>query len=706
MSLPESPREGDLKRRRGSSPPEAPPNRKRRLSSSQHNVGPHVVDELSPSGYAQGTPAEVQGPLPSSIGEEMGSLTTLPVHSPGISQAQGAGMINKTPITLGISSSSSSFFPGAHSFGITNSTFINSTYTLPNATVIDRNPDNENAALDRLSQRTIPGAEYDSSERDPPPLCHPSTRLEIRGEVQRWLRNQHRLEKVLWLHGPAGAGKSAVIQSLAEDESDSPDSILGATFFFSRTKGFVDAQFLFTTIAHQLGIKYPSYRHYIVNLLTRDRRIPNKKMAIQFQHFIREPFGNMALEGFPDTVAIFIDGLDECMGTGTQKEIVLLIGNFVLEFPTSRIIWAIASRPEAPLKESFQSLANESASPYKQIILHVNSEEGCRDVERFLRDSFQDVRKQYPSSFPPSRPWPTETHFLEIASAASGHFGFATTVMKFIIDEDRGNPAAQLATVIQVINLVTLPSNKPQPLAMLDAMYTQILSTVPTDILPTTMALLSIMTHSYEVYHLSGELVPFTLEAISLVPWEWLGLSQEDVDSALRKLCSVLSWNVFPPPGEKIKPPEPHHASFTDFLMSPERSGRFHVRDPTPDLVTGAVQFVLQAHHPPSNSVDPLRITRSLPPHLTFNMSTNRTESETHLSFFFKITLRTILRHLSQLKSEENTSSDICERLSTFFKDMDYTGRSPAQGSAGEMFDAIYGRVPDAVSLFSYNSSS
>ena len=60
------------------------------------------------------------------------------------------------------------------------------------------------------------GAAYDSRERDPAPRCLAGTRKEILKEIETWIEAGHQGKSILWLHGPAGAGKSAIAQTVAE----------------------------------------------------------------------------------------------------------------------------------------------------------------------------------------------------------------------------------------------------------------------------------------------------------------------------------------------------------------------------------------------------------------------------------------------------------------------------------------------------------
>jgi tRNA A37 threonylcarbamoyladenosine biosynthesis protein TsaE len=58
------------------------------------------------------------------------------------------------------------------------------------------------------------GAEFDA--RGHVLSCYPGTRVVILEELHNWINDAQCAHQVLWLHGPAGIGKSAIVQGLAE----------------------------------------------------------------------------------------------------------------------------------------------------------------------------------------------------------------------------------------------------------------------------------------------------------------------------------------------------------------------------------------------------------------------------------------------------------------------------------------------------------
>ncbi|KAF9439920.1 hypothetical protein P691DRAFT_740255 [Macrolepiota fuliginosa MF-IS2] len=458
-------------------------------------------------------------------------------------RSSGSVTSNPTPYT--------GQFGGAHHFVINH------------PTMMDGDNTNERQSIKLLLEHTIVGAEFDSSDHRP--SCHPETRLDITSNIRSWMHNLAHKYRILWLNGPAGVGKSAILQTIAETEADSPTSILGATLFFSRPNNRDDPKCIFTTIAYRLAVRYAPYRQYIVRLLTLDPTLVEKSMREQFKAFIVLPFvKEKVMAGLHDTVLILLDGLDECKGEEAQREIILLIGEFTLQYPTSPLVWLIASRPESHIQVAFSLPMVQSS--YEEIQVLVDSDQGRRDVEIYLRASFSDIRERYPQSIPSAlRQWPSELDFSIIATRSSGLFIFPSTIIRFIGDKDYADPISRLKTVLEVIASTISATGGNNPFAMLDALYTRILSDISQGVLPTTLSLL--LTSA----------IGLDLRSFAEI-CNMLGFTQGCAYGALRRLRSVL--NVPEPQNAFEEDLKAFHASFYDYLVSPSRSGALCVIAP------------------------------------------------------------------------------------------------------------------------------
>jgi hypothetical protein len=418
--------------------------------------------------------------------------------------------------------------------------------------------------MEKLEKFTIPGAEFDSSARDPPPRCHPGTRLAIVREIHDFLNDENReRRRLLWLVGKAGVGKSAIMQTIAEncfEETNTSGATLGASLFFS-INGRNDPAKSFITLAYQLAVAHPPYCNFVREKIARDPKLPTKAVKAQFTKLFIEPFVQKELyHGMTKPFLILVDGLDECQGEGKQAEIVGLIAYLSLVNPEVPLIWIIASRPEPHLTSTF---ARPNVAPTCNTIeVAIDSTEACADVERFLRDELERIRLKYPALAMFSR-WPAENHFLKLAAAAGGLFAYASTAIRFIDDLNFGDPTFQLQQILDVIDNVPINGGgeSAHPMAHLDALYTRILSRIPRSVMHNTKKLLLIITHPNFVDRPLAEVC------------DWLKISLPAIHGALHHLHSVLDV----PQGEESEwcALRPAHKSFRDFIFDLTRSGIF-----------------------------------------------------------------------------------------------------------------------------------
>src|SRR6267154_4721773 len=113
-------------------------------------------------------------------------------------------------------------------------------------------------------------AEFDSSDRESAPKCHPGTRTRFLEELKERIRSGTR---ITWLFGPAGVGKSAIMQTLAETLAP---PIVCLSFSFSRPNSRDNPTKVFPTLAYRLAIVNPAYRRYLEENLVADPEFLSK----------------------------------------------------------------------------------------------------------------------------------------------------------------------------------------------------------------------------------------------------------------------------------------------------------------------------------------------------------------------------------------------------------------------------------------------
>ncbi|KAF9443964.1 hypothetical protein P691DRAFT_787315 [Macrolepiota fuliginosa MF-IS2] len=431
----------------------------------------------------------------------------------------------------GITVSAADFLPNAHNFPINQ------------LSAISNNIQSGTTVLQHLMEKGMPAAIHDSSDRNYPPRCHPSTRKSLKERVTKWGMGDGSDRRMLWLLGFAAVGKSAIAQTIAEEFQEA--GRLGASFFFSRPNHLNDPDAVIPTLVYQLAIKVPGYKNIITRRLADDPRILKKNRHKQFWELIIEPF-HILMTQYPHTVPqpllIILDGLDECEDRQAQCEFIDMISTHV-------------HRPEWHLESMISDPDYHVVC--KREKLDVYDEEAQEDVRRLLEAEFDKIQKRYRARLPDG--WPPEECFDRIVRAASGHLGLASFVLRFIGDKGYGDPDGRLKVCMKFLYGGGALDGI-NPLHALDLLYLQILSGIPADDLPTTMRILGIL-FAYDVLAPPANGVA-----------EFLDLDPGQFHHLLERLHSVL---YVPPADGADTHISFYHASFSDFLEDPVRSGRF-----------------------------------------------------------------------------------------------------------------------------------
>ncbi|KAJ3565440.1 hypothetical protein NP233_g7633 [Leucocoprinus birnbaumii] len=427
--------------------------------------------------------------------------------------------------------------------------------------------------LQKLTERSKPDAMLDRVEpAGYVPRCKEDTRESLRGRLTEWATKIETVERpLLWLFGPAGVGKSAVAQSVAETLR--AEESFGAGYFFSRLNNRSDPDDVVPTLVYQLALLLPPYRlilgqfqelitaTFLPDLTCR----PFTLFAYLYHQLLR------FLSHRP--LLIVIDGLDECSSLDAQREFVELIGGYAHLDYHRRLRWMICSRPDPQITAVFVALEHKTI--YLQEEIDVDEPEAQKDASCILHKGFIAIRRRFPHQL--DRTWPDQRHVRFIAERASGHLGFASFILRFIGDTRYSNPARQ--------------SGDRDPLHPLDLLYTRIPSDIPKDTLPDTLLVLGVL-----ILHGNEQLTAHVLA-------NFLGLDQAAFYSSLHYLHSVL---LVPMPDKAhIACIRVYHASFSDFLRDKARSGQYCLDEEAVHLyvVTRGLQWLRYFSHYPHDQV-------------------------------------------------------------------------------------------------------
>lgn len=160
-----------------------------------------------------------------------------------------------------------------------------------------------------------------------------AARVGVLKEICDWMDTAE--EKLLWIFGPAGAGKSAIAQTIAE--ACAKNSILAGSFFFFRgAPGRNTTERLVLSIAYQLAIRITGLRVCFGEIIEADLSILYKPLDAQIRQLVIPLFtptlGADKINSSSHPRApylIVLDGFDECQGDDNQRCAVELIGKLV-----------------------------------------------------------------------------------------------------------------------------------------------------------------------------------------------------------------------------------------------------------------------------------------------------------------------------------------------------------------------------------------
>jgi len=360
---------------------------------------------------------------------------------------------------------------------------------------------------------------------------------------------------ILWMYGPAGAGKSAIAHDIAK--RCDLEKLLLASFFFSRSDpARSNAKSLIATIAYQIAINIPGIRDTIVATVEQDPLILTRSLEAQITALIVEPLLEPLEAGYfhapTSRRLIIMDGLDECDTPDVQCSILQVISLFFHKYHLPLLI-LVASRPENHLIHSFTT---GSLPEFCTTLALDNTYKPDGDIRRFLTDKFKQVKDTHRMSGYLDPSWPSMDVIEGLVEKSSGQFIYASTVVKYV-SSIRHQPADRLNVILGI----RPPRHaREMPFGELDALYMHILSVVEPEDIETVLLILGfhlLPKHSHAEMDI-GDLERFFL------------LSRGDIKMLFGDLSSLVVISDFV--GIQFL-----HASLGDFLLDPARSKEFYI---------------------------------------------------------------------------------------------------------------------------------
>jgi hypothetical protein len=295
---------------------------------------------------------------------------------------------------------------------------------------------------------------YDASNASE--MCLAGTREQLLLDLMAWFddRDSSR-ERVFWLNGLAGTGKTTVARTIATRAHE--QGRLAATFFFSRNIAATRApSAILPTIAYQLAHYQQAFRSSVCMAIASDEAVGTRVIAAQANIL----FDKIALVGVSnEPLLIVLDALDECYVEGSCEggDAIPLLLTKLGSLPHVKFL--ITSRVEDTIKRMFDRMTN-------QLALHdIEADIVQGDIHLYFEHCLTSLA--HARKLP--LPFPTNGALDELVKRAGTLFIYAATVVKWVSDP-KAEPTLRLQQVLeQDIDEVAYQHRK------LDGMYTQIL---------------------------------------------------------------------------------------------------------------------------------------------------------------------------------------------------------------------------------------
>ncbi|KAH7318913.1 hypothetical protein B0J17DRAFT_711035 [Rhizoctonia solani] len=388
---------------------------------------------------------------------------------------------------------------------------------------------------------TMSGA-YDSwaSDRAKRRQCARGTRVQELEGLQTWLRDPL-ASPIYWINGMAGTGKTTIAYTFCDGLSATGE--LAASFFCTRLiPECRNIRLIIPAIAYQLAqFSYP-FRHELSKALESDREAHTRRLDLQFQMLISRPL-EAVRHTLPSGFVVVIDALDECEDRDSIGNMLDLLVGSASDLP---VRFLVSSRPEPEIYR--RMMKQVGGDPSAKLVLHeLDPNDVQHDIEAYLREELEDIPL-------------TAKQWSALLERCGGLFIYASTACRYIKSGDEMMSYEEAVDTVLGLSFEGTRDTEKE----LDKLYMSILEGAFT------------MPHISEANKKRMKMVldtivcaqePMTTEALAGL----LGLKNaEHTSTLLRPLFSMI--NLAQDTGIAAT----LHASFPDFMFSPDRSAGFH----------------------------------------------------------------------------------------------------------------------------------
>ncbi|QRV96507.1 Vegetative incompatibility protein HET-E-1 [Ceratobasidium sp. AG-Ba] len=277
--------------------------------------------------------------------------------------------------------------------------------------------------------------------------CLDGTRGVVIESLTTWTQAHSERNRVAWVHGLAGLGKSAVATSVCKRLDG--QQLLACSFFCRRDSPELrDPSRVLTTMVCELAQRWREYGAAVSKAICKNVGLRSKHIQPLYEILVAEPLKTLVQPAhLVGTLTIVVDALDECGDPGTRGQLLTCLRDISQLAPFLRVI--VTSRPEEDIKTYFRDGFSDWYSEFNLLQYDASA-----DIHLFV--------KQQLGTLASVRGWPPDG-VDRVATQANGLFIWAGTACAYILsglDKPRR------------LKLLT----EDNPLTIIDELYTKILT--------------------------------------------------------------------------------------------------------------------------------------------------------------------------------------------------------------------------------------
>ncbi|KAG9074308.1 hypothetical protein FRC06_010782, partial [Ceratobasidium sp. 370] len=246
--------------------------------------------------------------------------------------------------------------------------------------------------------------------------CIPGTRVDVIDKIVTWASDYAANQRLLWIYGFAGLGKSAVAVSVCSRLKE--QNLLASSFFCKRDNTLLrDAGCVLNTVIFELAMRHGGYKRAVANAIQQDPQICAAHMQMRYSSLVETPLKSLGPSEGSGQHVIVIDALDETTRDGSRSTLLTCLRNMCQLVPWLKII--VTSRPDDDIKAKFGG-DDERMTPF-----NIADHPANDDIIKFIQQRMTDIAKEKRIEWPDDK-------VRQLADRANGLFVWAETACKFI----------------------------------------------------------------------------------------------------------------------------------------------------------------------------------------------------------------------------------------------------------------------------------